>query len=122
MNANDLFGIVFRKFFREKNENEYDILNKVVKLKRKIVKRVFRSTSNLLDFGKEYLSPWKIMEGYLEGILHIGIVYEVIGDRDQTLHYFKMGRKLSYSLHLPMFATTFSLLLGMVIISLLVDK
>ncbi|KAL1336318.1 hypothetical protein HN51_030706 [Arachis hypogaea] len=64
---------------------------------------------NLEEF---YLSPWKILQCYLESTLQVGIILEMIGDATESETYLQWGKAISDSLQLPLFTVAFSSLLG----------
>lgn len=55
------------------------------------------------------------MQSFLEGMLQLGTVRELLGNGHGAGKLFILGQHVSDSCNLPMFATTFSLLLGMVL-------
>ncbi|MED6119530.1 hypothetical protein PIB30_012720 [Stylosanthes scabra] len=59
-----------------------------------------------------YLSPWKILQCYLESTLQVGIIHEMIGDATEAETYLQWGKAISDSLQLPLFMVTFSSILG----------
>ncbi|XP_019425826.1 PREDICTED: separase isoform X1 [Lupinus angustifolius] len=64
------------------------------------------------DLKDSYLSPWKILQCYLESTLQVGIIHEMIGDGGEAETYLQWGKAISCSLQLPLFMVTFSSLLG----------
>ncbi|XP_012569077.1 separase isoform X2 [Cicer arietinum] len=77
-----------------------------------VAREVFLFDSITWDLKDNYLSPWKIMQCYLESTLQIGIIYEIIGDGTEAETYLRWGKAISCSLQLPLFIVAFSSLLG----------
>ncbi|KAK7246827.1 hypothetical protein RIF29_41697 [Crotalaria pallida] len=64
------------------------------------------------DLKDSYLSPWKIVQRYLESTLQLGTIHEMIGDGGEAETYLQWGKAMSCSLQLPLFMVAFSSLLG----------
>ncbi|KAJ1434987.1 SEPARIN core domain [Sesbania bispinosa] len=77
-----------------------------------VVREVLLFDSISWDLKDNYLSPWKIMQCYLESTLQVGIIHEMIGDGTEAETYLRWGKAISCSLQLPLFTVSFSSLLG----------
>ncbi|XP_024626543.1 separase [Medicago truncatula] len=77
-----------------------------------VVREMFLFDSKSWDLKDNYLSPWKIMQCYLESTLQIGNIYEILGDGNKAETYLQWGKAISCSLQLPLFIVAFSSLLG----------
>lgn len=80
-----------------------------------IVKEFLLIDSKSKDFEDMYLSPWKIIQCFLEGSLQMAIIHEMIGDGENAEALLLGGQFISCSLHFPLFMVVFSSLLGIVI-------
>jgi separase len=118
---------VFEKNFNKNYEVEDENItridqskNLVEVLREKVIKIIFCLTSKSWSIGKHYyLSPWKVMQSYLECTHQIGIVNEAIGNESDAMYYFNKVKSLAHEFDLPIFIVTFSLLLGMVTVFIL---
>ncbi|KAA3480154.1 separase-like [Gossypium australe] len=72
------------------------------------------SSSNLCGC---YLSPWNVLQCYLESILQVGCINEMIGNGVEAESFLLWGKSISCSQNLPLFEATFSSILGMKVIS-----
>jgi len=106
---------LFEKVFKENFQSVPNSLEYQIKVKTEVGDTDFFSKSKSVDFLHLYLSPWKVMQSFLEGILQLGTVRELLGDGQGAGELFILGIQVSDSCNLPMFATTFSLLLGLVL-------
>ncbi|KAI5448524.1 hypothetical protein KIW84_015801 [Lathyrus oleraceus] len=116
-----LFNGKFRHIFQKNNEennikvdfskNLMDGVDKI-EVGKSVVREVFLFDSISWDSKDNYLSPWKIMQCYLESTLKIGVIYEIIGDAIEAESYIRWGKAISCSLQLPLFIVAFSSLLG----------
>ncbi|XP_058760955.1 separase-like [Vicia villosa] len=116
-----LFKVKFRHIFQKDNEennikvdfskNLMDGVDKI-EVGKSAVREVFLFDSISWDSKDNYLSPWKIMQCYLESTLQIGVIYEIIGDAIEAETYIRWGKAISCSLQLPLFIVAFSSLLG----------
>lgn len=67
------------------------------------------------DFEDSYLTPWKTMQGFLECILQLGIIFELMGDGVMSETYLRKGKEMSNLFHFPLFMVAFSTLLGIIV-------
>ncbi|XP_040943419.1 separase isoform X2 [Gossypium hirsutum] len=67
------------------------------------------SSSNLCGC---YLSPWNVLQCYLESILQVGCINEMIGNGVEAESFLLWGKSISCSQNLPLFEATFSSILG----------
>ncbi|CAN1164546.1 ESP1 [Linum perenne] len=59
-----------------------------------------------------YLSPWKVLQCYLESTLQIAILHEMIGHGIEAQSFLLWGKEISCALNLPVFMVAFSSVLG----------
>ncbi|XP_058750289.1 separase-like isoform X2 [Vicia villosa] len=116
-----LFKVKFRRNFQKNNEEnivEVDFLKNLmdgvdkIQVGKSVVREVFLFDYISWDSKDNYLSPWKIMQCYLESTFQIGVIYEIIGDAIEAETYIQWGKAISCSLQLPLFIVAFSSLLG----------
>ncbi|XP_061337166.1 separase [Gastrolobium bilobum] len=93
------------------SKNLMDGINKIG-VNTSVAREVFLFDSISRDLKDSYLSPWKIMQCYLESTLQVGVIHEMIGDGDEAEAYLRQGKAISCSLQLPLFIVAFSSLLG----------
>ncbi|KAK8668366.1 hypothetical protein V6N13_105823 [Hibiscus sabdariffa] len=67
------------------------------------------SSSSLCDC---YLSPWNVLQCYLESILQVGRINEMVGNGVEAESFLLWGKSISCSQSLPLFEATFSSILG----------
>ncbi|KAE8690720.1 separase-like isoform X2 [Hibiscus syriacus] len=67
------------------------------------------SSSNLCSC---YLSPWNVLQCYLESILQVGCINEMAGNGVEAESFLLWGKSISCSQSLPLFEATFSSILG----------
>ncbi|XP_058191839.1 separase isoform X2 [Rhododendron vialii] len=58
------------------------------------------------------LTPWNVLQCYLESILQVGIIYELIGDGSEAETLLLWGKSISSFQDLPLFKVAFSSVLG----------
>ncbi|KAF8019982.1 hypothetical protein BT93_G0618 [Corymbia citriodora subsp. variegata] len=73
---------------------------------------VFSFDSNSFNVESCYLSPWNIMQGYLESTLQVGTILELIGNGTEAETFLLWGKNISRSQDLPQFDVAFSSVLG----------
>ncbi|KAK8567876.1 hypothetical protein V6N12_006446 [Hibiscus sabdariffa] len=66
------------------------------------------SSSSLCDC---YLSPWNVLQCYLESILQVGRINEMVGNGVEAESFLLWGKSISCSQSLPLFEATFSSIL-----------
>ncbi|GMY05223.1 separase isoform X2 [Fagus crenata] len=59
-----------------------------------------------------YLSPWNVLQCYLESTLQIGIIHEIIGNGAEAETFLIWGKDISCLQSLPLFIVAFSSVLG----------
>ncbi|CAN1263571.1 ESP1 [Linum perenne] len=59
-----------------------------------------------------YLSPWKVLQCYLESTLQIAILHEMIGHGVEAQSFLLWGKEISHAFNLPVFMVAFSSVLG----------
>ncbi|KAI4296272.1 hypothetical protein L6164_036245 [Bauhinia variegata] len=89
---------------------EYSVENLGVKVS--VVREVLLFDSNSWDLNSCYLSPWKIMQCYLESTLQVGVIHEQIGNGAEAEATLQLGKSISYSMKLSSFMVAFSSILG----------
>ncbi|WJX63667.1 separase [Trifolium repens] len=72
------------------------------------------NSSSSEDLDKTYISPWKILQCYLDSTLQVGKIYEMIGDATEAVAYFQSGKEIAYSFKSPSFVGAFASMLGKV--------
>ncbi|XP_078444643.1 separase isoform X2 [Wolffia australiana] len=60
------------------------------------------------------ITPWSSLRCYLQSILQVGIIYEIIGNGAEAEILFRLGKTISLSLGFPVFGFHFSCNLGQV--------
>ncbi|XP_030513656.2 separase isoform X1 [Rhodamnia argentea] len=73
---------------------------------------VWSFDSNSFNVESCYLSPWNIMQGYLESTLQVGTILELIGNGTEAETFLLWGKNISCSQDLPQFNVAFSSVLG----------
>ncbi|XP_057978228.1 separase isoform X2 [Malania oleifera] len=58
------------------------------------------------------LTPWSVLQCYLESTLQVGIIHEIIGNESEAEILLLSGKNISYSEGLPLFVVSFSSVLG----------
>ncbi|KAI9087156.1 hypothetical protein K1719_030791 [Acacia pycnantha] len=81
-------------------------------MKKSITREVLLFDSVSWDLKDGYLSPWKIMQCYLESTLQVGIIDEMIGNGPEAEASLQWGKAISCKLKLSLFVFAFSLILG----------
>ncbi|CAH8384817.1 unnamed protein product [Eruca vesicaria subsp. sativa] len=67
----------------------------------------------LWDNSRCYLSPWNLLQCYLESVLQLGVTYELMGDREKAGPVLSWGKAFACMQSLQPFVIAFSLALGM---------
>ncbi|CAH9139462.1 unnamed protein product [Cuscuta epithymum] len=62
------------------------------------------------------LTPWNVLQCYLESTLQVGIINEILGNGDVAKHYLQLGKVISCSQSLPLFIVSFSCIIGQIYI------
>ncbi|KAK1428290.1 hypothetical protein QVD17_17121 [Tagetes erecta] len=71
--------------------------------------------SSDIDF---ILTPWNVLRCYLESILQIGTIHEVLGHGSQAESYLQFGKNISSFQGLPVFLVSFSIALDFWLLSM----
>ncbi|KAG9458960.1 hypothetical protein H6P81_003468 [Aristolochia fimbriata] len=58
------------------------------------------------------LSPWNVLQCYLESCLQVGLIHETIGNGVEAEAFFRMGMKISCVQSLPLYRVAFGCFLG----------
>ncbi|XP_058007009.1 separase isoform X2 [Hevea brasiliensis] len=77
-----------------------------------VVGEVWYSDTISSDFEVCYISPWKILQCYLESTLQVGIVHEIIGNGAEAETFLLWGKTISCQQSLSLFIVAFSSVLG----------
>ncbi|CAA2934735.1 separase isoform X1 [Olea europaea subsp. europaea] len=64
------------------------------------------------DYEGCILTPWNVLSCYLESVLQVGIVQEILGDGSEAEMLFGWGKSISQFQGLPLFEISFSSMLG----------
>ncbi|KAF3435151.1 hypothetical protein FNV43_RR22238 [Rhamnella rubrinervis] len=83
-----------------------------LQVRRSVVSEVWSFDSVSWDLENCYLSPWNVLQCYLESTLQVGIVHELIGSGTEAETLFIWGKDISCSQSLPLFMVSFSSVLG----------
>ncbi|KAL6565883.1 hypothetical protein OROHE_004938 [Orobanche hederae] len=71
--------------------------------------RMIESSGNYEDCA---LTPWNVLSCYLESIIQVGYVHEILGDAREAEKGLMWGRNVAQFLRLPLFEISFSCALG----------
>ncbi|XP_054803798.1 separase isoform X2 [Prosopis cineraria] len=82
------------------------------RVNKSVAREVLLFNSLSWDLKDGYLSPWKIMQCYLESTLQVGIIHEMIGNGAEAETSLQWGKALSCRLKISLFMVAFSLILG----------
>ncbi|ESQ38299.1 hypothetical protein EUTSA_v10029518mg, partial [Eutrema salsugineum] len=66
----------------------------------------------LWDINRCYLNPWIVLQCYLESILQVGVINEIIGEGVEAECFLSWGKAISCTQSLQPFVVAFSLALG----------
>ncbi|KAK7412084.1 hypothetical protein VNO78_03531 [Psophocarpus tetragonolobus] len=125
--AHKLHAKLFQRKFTHNVQQQHDKHNVIVDSSKNLIDDVENIGLNLSvarevllfdsiswDLKDSYLSPWKVMQCYLESTLQVGIIHDMIGDGAEAETYLKWGKAISCSLQLPLFTIVFTSSLGKV--------
>lgn len=62
--------------------------------------------------GKYWPSQWVFLGNYLENVMQVGVLYEMLGDGDEAKNIFQEGLKISNAQYLPLGQAAFRSCLG----------
>ncbi|XP_065870788.1 separase isoform X2 [Euphorbia lathyris] len=77
-----------------------------------IARELWCSNGNSFDGEVCYLSPWKVLQCYLESTLQVGVIHEIIGNGGEAETFLIWGKDLSCQQSLSPFIVAFSTVLG----------
>ncbi|XP_011008695.1 PREDICTED: separase [Populus euphratica] len=83
-----------------------------VRMQKSIACEVWSFDTLPQDMDACYLSPWKILQCYLESTLQVGTIHELIGNGIEAEIFLRWGKDISCSQCLPLFIVAFSSVLG----------
>ncbi|KAI3445664.1 hypothetical protein Pfo_002329 [Paulownia fortunei] len=72
----------------------------------------FMVTKGSCDYEGCVLTPWNVLSCYLESILQVGFVQEILGNVSEAEMHLRWGRNVSQFQGLPLFEISFSSMLG----------
>ncbi|KAK2664690.1 hypothetical protein Ddye_003264 [Dipteronia dyeriana] len=79
---------------------------------RSVASEVWSFDADSWDVDSCYLSPWNVLNCYLESTLQVGIIYELVGNGVEAESFLLWGKNISCSQSLPIFIVAFSSVLG----------
>jgi hypothetical protein len=65
-----------------------------------------------IDFKDNYITPWKVIQGYLECLLHLGVMYERMGHGFDAKRFLLEGLNIYDTFHFPLLYLFFSFHIG----------
>ncbi|CAL1352707.1 unnamed protein product [Linum trigynum] len=84
----------------------YSIQN--LRVNKSIAIQVWSANNISEDLDTCYLSPWKVLQCYLESILQVAVLYEMIGNGVEAETFLLWGKEISSCLNLPLYKVAFS--------------
>ncbi|XP_017971182.1 PREDICTED: separase isoform X3 [Theobroma cacao] len=85
---------------------------KDLQVQRTVASELWSFDSSSWDLCGCYLSPWNVLQCYLESILQVGYINEMTGNGVEAETFLVWGKSISCSQSLPLFEATFSSVLG----------
>ncbi|KAG6652968.1 separase isoform X5 [Carya illinoinensis] len=79
---------------------------------RSVATEILSSHTVSWDLDGVYLSPWNVLQCYLESTLQVGIIHEIIGNGAEAETFLNWGKNISCLQILPPFIVAFSSVLG----------
>ncbi|KAK3002113.1 hypothetical protein RJ639_021722 [Escallonia herrerae] len=70
------------------------------------------SDSTTCDFQGRFLTPWNVLQCYLESTLQVGVIHEILGNGSEAEALLLWGENISCFQGLPVFKVAFSSVLG----------
>ncbi|KAL1827171.1 separase isoform X3 [Daucus carota subsp. sativus] len=64
------------------------------------------------DFDSHVVTPWNVLQRYLESILQVGSIHEIVGNGSDAKRLLLWGKNISCFQDLPLFTISFSSVLG----------
>ncbi|KAK7839536.1 separase [Quercus suber] len=102
----------------EKYNETGDVIQKLtyglknLQIRRSIATEIWSFDTIQWDLEGCYLSPWNVLQCYLESTLQIGIIHEITGNGAEAETFLIWGKNISCSQGLPLFIVAFSSVLG----------
>ncbi|CAN1228737.1 ESP1 [Linum grandiflorum] len=96
--------------FDHLQKSGYAIKN--MRIHKSIALKLWSSESTSHDVETYYLSPWKMLQCYLESTLQVAVLHEMMGNGIEAETFLLWGKEISSSLSLPVFTVAFSSVLG----------
>ncbi|KAF3975524.1 hypothetical protein CMV_001236 [Castanea mollissima] len=102
----------------EKYNETGDVIQKLtyglknLQIRRSIATEIWSFDTIQWDLEGCYLSPWNVLQCYLESTLQIGIIHEITGNGAEAETFLIWGKNISCSQGLPLFTVAFSSVLG----------
>ncbi|OWM84928.1 hypothetical protein CDL15_Pgr027715 [Punica granatum] len=91
-------------------KNKYSVRD--LQVSRSVVGEVWTFELSTFNLEDTHISPWNVLQGYLESTLQVGTIYELIGNVTEAETFFLWGKDISWSQDLTHFTVTFSSALG----------
>ncbi|XP_022748574.1 separase isoform X3 [Durio zibethinus] len=85
---------------------------KNLQIHRIVASELWSFDSSSWDLCGCYLSPWNVLQSYLESILQVGCINEMTGNGIEAESFLLWGKSISCSQNLPLFEAAFSSVLG----------
>ncbi|XP_040365998.1 separase-like isoform X2 [Rosa chinensis] len=79
---------------------------------RSVASELWSFDTNSCDLDICYISPWNALQCYLESILQVGVIHEILGNGAEAEYFLDRGKSLSCSHSLTLFNIVFSSFLG----------
>ncbi|XP_030477632.1 separase isoform X2 [Cannabis sativa] len=118
---NKLFEEKFKfcvKHHTEKSNETGDVAQKFsysiqdLQVRRSVANDFWSFDSISWDLESCYLSPWTVLQCYLESTLQVGIAHELMGNGSEAESLFIWGKRISCAQNLSLFMVAFSSVLG----------
>nr|XP_011462140.1 PREDICTED: separase [Fragaria vesca subsp. vesca] len=81
-------------------------------LQRSVSREVWSFDTSSCNLEKCYLSPYNVLQCYLESTLQVGVIHEIIGNGAEAEVHLQWGKTISCSQSLPLFTVAFCSVLG----------
>ncbi|CAI0439202.1 unnamed protein product [Linum tenue] len=88
----------------------YSIQN--LRVNKSIAIQIWSSDNILEDLETCYISPWKVLQCYLDSTLQVAFLDEMIGNGVEAEAFLLWGKEISCCLNLPLYNVAFSTVLG----------
>ncbi|XP_040366322.1 separase isoform X3 [Rosa chinensis] len=83
-----------------------------LEVKRSVAREVWSFDTSSCNLENCYLSPYNVLQCYLESTLQVGIIHEIVGNGAEAEVVLQWGKTISCSQSLPLFAVAFCSVLG----------